>query len=99
MRGMNIATAKKKATYWERIRYDASAQSSMYVVVDQGRLIMATTSLNLARQTFAKVLQGLGIDGLVGERVQPAVEPVETKSASVAENSASQETASSQIAS
>jgi hypothetical protein len=65
----------------------------MYVVVDQGRLIMATTSLNLARQTFAKVLQGLGIDGLVGEKVQPAVEPVETKSASVAET-VSQETAS-----
>jgi lysozyme family protein len=93
MRGMNTATAKKKATYWERIRYDASAQSSMYVVVDQGRLIMATTSLNLARQTFAKVLQGLGIDGLVGEKVKTAVEPVETKSASVAET-VSQETAS-----
>jgi len=95
MRGMNTATAKKKATYWERIRYDASAQSSMYVVVDQGRLIMATTSLNLARQTFAKVLQGLGIDGLVGEKVQPAVEPVETKSASVAET-VSQESSNNQ---
>ncbi|MEY3184778.1 MAG: hypothetical protein RLZZ613_1466, partial [Pseudomonadota bacterium] len=42
----------------------------MYVVVNKGRLIMATTSLNLARQTFAKVRQGLDIEGLVGEKVQ-----------------------------
>jgi hypothetical protein len=67
---MNIASANKKATYWERVRYDGSAQSSMYVVVDQGRLIMATTSLDLARQTFAKVREGLAIDGLVGEKPQ-----------------------------
>ncbi|MFN4965406.1 MAG: hypothetical protein ACK5FB_13420 [Burkholderiales bacterium] len=31
---------------------------------------MATTSLNLARQTFAKVRQGLDIQGLVGEHVE-----------------------------
>ncbi|NBT71868.1 MAG: hypothetical protein EBT36_10845 [Betaproteobacteria bacterium] len=52
---MDTAAMKKKVTYWERVRYDSSAQSSMYVVVDQGRLVMATTSLDLARQTFAKV--------------------------------------------
>ncbi|MEY3603102.1 MAG: hypothetical protein RIQ49_134 [Pseudomonadota bacterium] len=67
---MNAAPGNKKAIYWERVRYDGSAQSSMYVVVNQGRLIMATTSLNLARQTFAKVRQGLDIQGLVGEHVE-----------------------------
>jgi len=41
----------------------------MYVVVNEGRLVMATTSLDLARQTFAKVRQGLAIDGLVGEKI------------------------------
>jgi len=67
---MKTASGNKKSTYWERIRFDSSAQSSMYVVVNKGRLIMATTSLNLARQTFAKVRQGLDIEGLVGEKVQ-----------------------------
>ncbi|NBO45133.1 MAG: hypothetical protein EBU87_10645 [Betaproteobacteria bacterium] len=43
--------------------------TSMYVVVNEGRLVMATTSLDLARQTFAKVRQGLAIDGLVGEKI------------------------------
>lgn len=71
---MKTASGNKKSTYWERVRYDGSAQSSMYVVVNQGRLIMATTSLNLARQTFAKVRQGLDIEGLVGEKVHTSSE-------------------------
>ena len=65
---MSTTKDTKRPTYWERVRYDAAAQSSMYVVVNQGRLVMATTSLDLARQTFAKVREGLAIDGLVGEK-------------------------------
>ena len=80
------------ATYWERVRYDGAAQSSMYVVVNQGRLIMATTSLDLARQTFAKVRQGLGIDSLVGERNQPAMEQASDQVASNISEAANQET-------
>jgi len=67
-------STSKAATYWERIRYESAAQSSMYVVIDQGRLVMATTSLDLARQTFAKVRQGRSIDGLVGEHHKPSLE-------------------------
>ena len=73
----NVASKKpinKSVAYWERVRHEGSAQSSMYVVVNQGRLVMATTSLDLARQTFAKVREGLEIESLVGERHKPAPE-------------------------
>jgi hypothetical protein len=79
---MKTASGNKKSTYWERVRFDGSAQSSMYVVVNKGRLIMATTSLNLARQTFAKVRQGLDIEGLVGEKVQTSSEVTQPTSES-----------------
>jgi len=76
---MKAARNLKSVTYWERVRHDSAAQSSMYVVVNEGRLVMATTSLDLARQTFAKVRQGLSIDSLVGERMQEPEGPTEDK--------------------
>jgi len=98
MEGMDTAAMKKKVTYWERVRYDSSAQSSMYVVVDQGRLVMATTSLDLARQTFAKVRQGLDIDGLVGEHPSSTEPSGSAYKASGDEGSADQAPATEQSA-
>ncbi|NBT81973.1 MAG: hypothetical protein EBT56_10150 [Betaproteobacteria bacterium] len=88
---MDTAAMKKKVTYWERVRYDSSAQSSMYVVVDQGRL-------DLARQTFAKVRQGLDIDGLVGEHPSSTEPSGSAHKASGDEGSADQGPATEQNA-
>lgn len=98
IQSMNAAPGNKKAVYWERVRYDGSAQSSMYVVVNQGRLVMATTSLNLARQTFAKVRQGLDIQGLVGEHVESSANVAGSNTAGAEGKAVNQELTSDQSA-
>ena len=63
----------KRTLYWERVRFEGAIQSSMYIVVDSGKLVMATSSLDLARQTFRRVKHNQGIDELVSEKREPAV--------------------------
>jgi len=63
----------KRMLYWERVRFEGAIQSSMYIVVDSGKLVMATSSLDLARQTFRRVKHNQGIDELVSEKREPAV--------------------------
>jgi len=62
----------KQSLYWERVRFEGAIQSSMYIVVDGGKLVMATSSLDLARQTFRRVTQHKGIDELITEKRESA---------------------------
>ncbi|MBM3380160.1 MAG: hypothetical protein FJY39_10570 [Betaproteobacteria bacterium] len=65
----------KRSLYWERIRFEGAIQSSMYIVVNSGKLVMATSSLDLARQTFRRVKHNQGIDELVSEKREPTINP------------------------
>jgi len=47
----------------------------MYIVVNSGKLVMATSSLDLARQTFRRVKHNQGIDELVSEKREPTINP------------------------
>jgi hypothetical protein len=49
----------------------------MYIVVNNGKLVMATSSLDLARQTFRRVKHNQGIDELVSEKREPAATKAE----------------------
>jgi hypothetical protein len=67
----------KSSSYWERVRFDGAIQPSMYIVVNNGKLVMATSSLDLARQTFRRVKHNQGIDELVSEKREPAATKAE----------------------
>jgi len=62
----------KSSVYWERVRFEGAIQSSMYIVVNSGKLVMATSSLDLARQTFRRVKHNQEIDELLTEKREPA---------------------------
>jgi len=48
----------KKRCYWERVRFDGSLQNNTYVVMDGGKLVISTTSLDMARMAYRKALDG-----------------------------------------
>ena len=58
----------KKTCYWERIRFDGSLQNNTYVVMDGGKLVISTTSIEMARSAYKKALGGKH----VGEQLEEA---------------------------
>ena len=53
----------------EKLHFDGLGRPQ-YVVMQARRLIIATTSLDLARQTLNHAKSGHALDGLVKERVE-----------------------------
>ena len=48
----------RKNCYYERVRFPGSMQYNTYVVMDGRKLVISTTSLDMARTAYRKALDG-----------------------------------------